>query len=216
MWKLLRTGLEYNKVLFIVLYSVFVPLMVLNAIYGGREAVLAKLMLFSVGFIGMIAGTEEVKYKYNRLEVSLPLPLRRIALNRYPLIVFYWLSLILLLLLSHMVSRNGVLDIKFLWHTIALTGLLFSFVAMMGINFDANYFFLSQVKIVLLRGTAILMALLFAFILIFMTEYGGSRGDPLLARISFSPLGAFGLFILGIALCVLGVSVFMRRKTFVE
>jgi hypothetical protein len=215
-WKLFKAGLAYNRVLFIVLYSIFVPLMVLNAIFGGREAVLAKLMIFSVGLIGMIAGTEEVKYKYNRLEVSLPIPIRRIAVNRYPLIMFYWLSLILLLLLSHTVSRNGVLDIKFLWHTIALTGMLVSFISFMGINFDVGYCFYNKMTTYTLRTGAVTMAILCASIFILMTEYGGSRGDPFLARISFSPLGAFGLFVLGIALYVLSVSVYMRRKSFVE
>lgn len=216
MWKLFRNGLAYNKVLFIVLYSVFIPLMVLNAVFGGREGALAKLMLFSVGFIGMIAGTEEIKYKFNRMEVSLPIPLRRIALNRFPLIVSYWLSLILMLLFSHMISRGGTIEMKFLWHTCALTGLLFAFVSLMGINFDLAFFFFRKMTTLILRGVAVLTASIAAFIFIFMTEFGERGKDPFPARISFTPILALGVLALGIILIFLSICVYMRRKSFVE
>jgi hypothetical protein len=216
MWKLCKAGWEYHKALIITLYCLFLMLFVLNAVTaGGVEALLTKLMIFSLGALG-IAGTEELKYKFNRMEALLPVPVVKIAVNKFFFIMSYWLILILLLLFSHAIRRGGVLELKFLWHTIALTGTILFAVSWINLNHDIGFYFYKKTTTFMLRLGAVSMVLLSALVGILMTEYGGGEGDNVFARFSFSPIGAWSVFLAGMLLSLWSMVIYKNRKSFVE
>lgn len=43
MWKLIKASIEYNNILFLTLYSVLIPLVVLNTILRGFDELLLKM-----------------------------------------------------------------------------------------------------------------------------------------------------------------------------
>jgi hypothetical protein len=217
LWKLFKSGLDYNRVLFISLFCLFLPLFVLNAISGSQENSLVKLMILSVGIIGLVAGSEESKYKYNRLESSLPLPIQTVGLNRFPLLVGYWMSLMLILLISHAISRGGNLQPGIFRYILALSGLFLCFVSWICINFDVGFYFYDKTKTFILRCAAIFLALFSAALAVFLTEFLGTNArSSALSRVILSPLGTLGLVILGMGLSAFSVAVYKRRRSFVE
>ena len=60
MWRLIKSDIEYNRVAFLALYGIVVSACVLNAIWGGLEEHISRLMLVSVSVLGIVVGSEEI------------------------------------------------------------------------------------------------------------------------------------------------------------
>jgi hypothetical protein len=115
MWPLLKAEIFYNKAVFITLYSIIVPAAALNAILGGLEEHVSRLMLVSVGLLGIVIGTEEIKTKRIRLSVQLPISIRQNGIMLFPVFFMYWMSLMVVLWISSLISRQGSLSLDYLW-----------------------------------------------------------------------------------------------------
>jgi len=144
MWKMIKADIAYNRVLFIFLYSVIFIAVAANAIFGNLEEALATLMFFSVVVIGITAGLEELRTKQIRFFAGLPIPVRLLGINRYPVFVAYWLSLMAFLWLSSMISQKVPIGLDYLWWILTRTGAMFIWIACMNLSQDFTFVYQSK------------------------------------------------------------------------
>jgi len=218
MWRLIKTDIVYNQTVFIVLYGIVVPAAVLNAILGGLEEHISRLMLVSVGLLGIIIGSEEIKTKRIRLPVQLPISIRLNGILRFPVFSMFWMSLMVMLWISSLISRQGNLNLAYLWFILVKTALILVVVSFMGIGQDVPFCFVQRVSGDILGILAKLCAGGAAFLYFFSTPF--EDWPPVvtefLSKILISPAGALGLLIFGFGLVALSVIVFERRKAYTE
>jgi hypothetical protein len=218
MWRLIKTDILYNRAVFMTLYAIIITASVLNAIWGGLEEHVSRLMLVSVGFLGIVIGSEEIKTKRIRMPVQLPVSIRVNGLLRFPLILFYWISLMGILWLSSLISREGDLSLSYLWFILVKTALILLLVSCMGISQDIPFCFVRNAPGSVLRFLAKACAVCAAFLFFFSTPY--EEWPPVLtdflSKIFISPVGAFGLLVLSFVCVVGSVYVFERRRSYTE
>lgn len=218
MWKLIKTDIVYNQAIFIVLFGVVIATAVLNAIFGELEEHVSRLMLVSVGVLGLVSGTEEIKTKRIRLPVQLPISIRMNGILRFPVISMCWMSFMVILWISSLISRQGDLSLTYLWFILAKTALILAMVSCMSIGQDVPFCFVQRVPGDILKILAKLCAIGAAFLYFFSTPF--EDWPPVviefLSAILISPAGALGLLVLGFGLVALSVFVFERRKSYTE
>jgi hypothetical protein len=218
MWRLIKTDVVYYRAVFIALYGIVIAAAVLNAIFGELEEHVSRLMLVSVGILGVISGSEEIKTKRIRLPVQLPIPIRLNGILRFPVIAMFWMSFMVILWVSSLVSRQGNLDADYLWFILVKTALILAMVSFMGIGQDVPFCFIQRVPGDILRVLTKLCAISAAFLYFFSTPF--EDWPPVvtefLSKILISPTGALGLLVFGFGLVVLSVFVFERRKAYTE
>jgi hypothetical protein len=217
-WKLIKTDIVYNQAIFIVLFGVVIATAVLNAIFGELEEHVSRLMLVSVGVLGLVSGTEEIKTKRIRLPVQLPISIRMNGILRFPVISMCWMSFMVILWISSLISRQGDLSLTYLWFILAKTALILAMVSCMSIGQDVPFCFVQRVPGDILKILAKLCAIGAAFLYFFSTPF--EDWPPVviefLSAILISPAGALGLLVLGFGLVALSVFVFERRKSYTE
>ena len=125
MWKMIKAEIAYKKTLFIALYAFIFAVFIRNCIWQGQEVSSSILMFFSVVVIGIVAGLEEIKTKRIRFFAEFPLSVRQIGALRYPVLAAYWLSLMVLLWLSSLISQQGHRGLEYLWWILTRTGAMF-------------------------------------------------------------------------------------------
>jgi hypothetical protein len=218
MWPLLKAEIFYNKAVFITLYGIIVPAAALNAILGGLEEHVSRLMLVSVGLLGIVIGSEEIKTKRIRLPVQLPIPIRQNGIMRFPVFFMYWMSLMVVLWISSLISRQGSLSLDYLWFILVKTALILVVVSCMGIGQDVPFCFIQRAPGDILRVLAKLCAVGASFLYFFSTPFEDwpPPVTDALANIFITPAGALGLLFLGFGLAVFSVIVFERRRSYFE
>ncbi len=218
MWRLIKTDIVYNQAVFIALLGIVVPAVVLNAILGGLEEHVSRLMLVSVGFLGIMIGSEEIKTKRIRLPVQLPISIRQNGIMRFPAFFMYWISLMVMLWISSLISRQGNLNLAYLWFILVKTASILVVVSFMGIGQDVPFCFVQRVPGDILGVLAKLCAVGAAFLYFFSTPF--EDWPPVvtefLSKILISPVGALGLLVFGFGLVVLSVFIFESRKAYTE
>ena len=217
-WRLIKTDIVYNQAVFIVLFGVVIAAALLNAIFGELEEHVSRLMLVSVGVLGVISGSEEIKTKRIRLPVQLPISIRLNGILRFPVISMCWMSFMVILWISSLISRQGDLSSIYLWFLLAKTALILAMVSCMSIGQDVPFCFVQRVPGDIFRVLAKLCAIGAAFLYFFSTPF--EDWPPVvtefLSKILISPAGALGLLIFGFGLVALSVIVFERRKAYTE
>ncbi len=218
MWQLIKADIVYNKAVFIAFYGFIIAAAVLNAIFGELEEHISRLMLVSVGLLGIIFGSEEIKTKKIRLSVLLPIPIRQNGILRLPVISMYWAGLMVIIWISSLISQQGNLNLFYLWFILVKTALILAIVSCMSIGQDAPFCFVRRVPGDVLRLLAKLCAVGAAFLYFFSTPF--EDWPPVLtgflSKIFISPTGALGMLIFSSGLVALSVFVFERRKAYTE
>ena len=217
-WKLIKTDIVYNQAVFTVLFSVVVAAAVLNAIFGELEEHVSRLMLVSVGALGLVSGTEEIKTKRIRLPVHLPISIRMNGILRFPVISMCWMSFMVILWISSLISRQGDLSLIYLWFILAKTALILAMVSCMSIGQDVPFCFVQRVPGDILKVSAKLCAIGAAFLYFFSTPF--EDWPPVVvesfSKIFISPAGALGLLVFSFGLVALSVFIFESRKAYTE
>lgn len=218
LWQLVKTDVAYNQSVFIALYGILVPAAVLNAVLGGLEEHISRLMLVSVGLLGIIIGSEEIKTKRIRLPVQLPVAIRKNGMMRFPVVSMYWVSLMLMLWISSLISRQGDLTLSYLWFILVKSALIMIVVSCMGIGQDVPFCFIRRITGDIFKISAKLCAVGAAFLYFFSTPFEDwpPGVTVFLSKIFISPAGALGLFVFGLGLILLSVFVFEHRKSYAE
>jgi hypothetical protein len=216
MWRLIKSDIQYNQAAFLALYGIVVTAAVLNAIWGGLEEHISRLILVSVGVLGIVIGSEEIKTKRIRLPVQLPVSIRLNGILRFPVISLYWVSLMVILWISSLISLRGNLGLPYLWFILVKTALILVMTSSMNISMDVPFCFVRQIPGDILRVLAKLCAVCAAFLYFFATRY--EDWPPVvtefLSEIFISPAGTLGLLVLGLGFAVLSVFVFERRRSY--
>lgn len=218
MWNMIRTDIAYNRTLFFFLYLMIFVAVITNAILGNLEEQLSTLMFFSVVVIGVTAGIEEIKTKRIRFFTGLPVPVRQLGIFRYPVFVAYWLSLMILLWMSSLVSQNGHVGLDYLWWILTRTGAVFIWIACMGLSQDFPFCYKGKGPGYVLKWTALLFGVFGVPFVYFVTNPRGQL-DPFFSFISdvfLTPTGALGLFLLSLSLMALSIYVYERRRSYTE
>ncbi|MGD8538557.1 MAG: hypothetical protein PVI66_07555 [Candidatus Aminicenantes bacterium] len=218
MWRLIKSDIEYNRVAFLALYGIVVSACVLNAIWGGLEEHISRLMLVSVSILGIVVGSEEIKTKRIRLPVLLPISIRSNGILRFPVMFLYWISLMIILWVSSLISLQGNLGLPYLWFILVKTALIMATASSMNVSMDVPYCFIHRIPGDILKVFAKLFAVGAAFLYFFSTPY--EDWPPVVTRylseIFISATGALALLIVGFGLAGLSVFVFEHRRSYAE
>jgi hypothetical protein len=190
----------------------------MNAIWGGLEEHVSRLMLVSVGVLGIVIGSEEIKTKKIRLPVQLPVSIRSNGILWFPVMSLYWVSLMVILWISSLINLQGNLGLPYLWFILVKTALILVMVSSMNISMDVPFCFVPRIPGDILKVLAKLCAVCAAFLYFFSTPY--EDWPPVvtefLSKIFISPAGTLGLLVLGFGFVVLSVFVFERRRSYAE
>jgi hypothetical protein len=218
MWNMIKADIAYDRVLFIFLYSVVFLTVTTNALFGKLEEALTTLMFFSVVVIGITAGIEEMKTKRIRLLAGLPIPARQLGILRYPLFVAYWVSLMILLWFSTLISRQGHVGLDYLWWILTRTSTVFIWIACMNLSQDFTFLYKTKGPRYLLKWTVLLFGVFGGPFVYFVTNpmYQSDLIFFFVSDIVLNSTGALALFLLSLSLMVLSVFVYDRRRSYTE
>lgn len=218
MWELIKSDIAYNRVLFIFLYALVFVAVITNAIIGNQEEQLAILMFFSVVVIGITAGIEETKTKRIRFYSGLPVPLMQLGIFKYPVFVAYWVSLMILIWFSTLISRHAHVGLDYLWWILTRTGGVFIWIVCMNLSQDFPFCYKKKGPGYILKWMVLLFGVFGGPFVYFVTNVR-YQSDPIFSfvlDVFLNPTGALGLLLLSIALMALSVFVYAMRKSYTE
>ena len=218
MWKMIKADIVYNRVLFISLYFVIFVASATNALSGNLEEALAILMFFSVVVIGITAGIEELRTKQIRFFAGLPISARQLGIFRYPVFVTYWISLMLLLWFSTLISRQGQVGLDYLWWILTRTGSMFIWIASMNLSQDFTHVYRTKGLGYILKWTVLLLGVIGGPFVYFVTNvrYQTDVVFFFVSDMFQNSIGALALFLLSLGLMVYGVFVYEQRRSYTE
>jgi len=218
MWKMIKADIAYNRILFIFLYFVIVVASATNALSGNLEEALATLTFFSVVVIGITAGIEELKTKQIRFFAGLPIPVRQLGILRYSVFATYWISLMLLLWFSTLISRQGHVGVDYLWWILTRTGSMFIWIACMNLSQDFTHVYRAKGPGYILKWTVLLFGVFGGPLVYFVTNvrYQSDLVFFFVSSMFQNPAGALALFLFSLGLMVLSVVVYERRSSYTE
>jgi hypothetical protein len=224
MWKLINADSEYNRIFNFIQWPIYFIAVLANSILGGLEESLAVLALVLGLVIGAATGTESLKTKRIRLLSGLPLPVRKLGIFRHYGLVVGWLTIMTLIFLSSLISRRGHLGPDYVWWVLTKIGSIFIFAGCMNLATDLFYCVKDKkLERALMRWIAspfLVMASMIGGLLYLFTVYGPGiyRGWFLvnLSEMFLSFPGAFGVLLVGLALLMLDVYVYERRRSYTE
>ena len=218
MWKMMKADIAYDRALFVFLCAVVFIAAAINVVFGNLEAQLASLMFFSVVVIGITAGIEEIKTKRIRFLAGLPVPIGQQGIFRYSVFVPYWVSLMILLWLSTLISKHGHVSLDNLWWILTRSGTVFIWIVCMNLSQDLPFLFKTKGPGYILKWMILLFGVIGGPFVYFVTNFR-YQSDPIFSFVSdilMTPTGALGLFFFSLSLISLSVYVFERRKSFTE
>jgi len=154
MWKILKAQIQYNKIILIISYLIFLSVYVSFVVQGWQEldnsfpalravlmAMTAMLFLFSI--------IKLHREKRDRFHHILTLNIWQLGISRVLQIMAFWFSLLILVLFAF-VLRPSIFDPKILWDLLSLTGFVMVLNAAPFIYRDLSYcFHAKSTKVVL-------------------------------------------------------------------
>jgi hypothetical protein len=218
MWSMIIADIAYTRNLFIFLYSLAFFAVATNAIMGNLEEQLTTLLFFTVVVIGVTAGIEEIKTKRIRLFAGLPVPIRQLGIFRYSVFVPYWLSLMILLWLSTLISQKGHVGFDYLWWILTRTAAVFIWIACMNLSQDSTFIYKSKFLGYLLKWIVLLFGVFGGPFVYFVTN-PRYQSDPIFSFILDvfqTATGALALFLFSLSLIALSVRVYEQRRSYTE
>lgn len=217
MWNIIKAEIRYYRNIYLALYGFVAIFLVANILVGDLEDHLLWIAFVTLPMIGNFVTNEERRTRRIRLYARLPVALRKIAFARYPLLLTYWFSLVLLICLSSYISRpfGSIALSPWMILSFAATGPLLS--AAMTIHLDLKFCRLSPIKKAALRSLLVLLAivLVFFYLAAYLTNATGTFDLPSFVILKL-PAIAVVLCGLTIGLMILSVFVFERRNSFLE
>jgi hypothetical protein len=228
MWKLLKAQIQYNKIILIIVYLIFLPVFIVFVVQGWQEmdksfpalrAVLmaATTMLFLFNIVRL------QREKRDRFHFLVPLNIWKIAVSRLLQIIIFWLSVLSLVLFAF-VLRPAVFDLKILWDLLSMTGFVFVLNAAPFIYRDLSFCFHSKSKkVVLVIAYALMILAGYLLFMLFVVSVGSISlsNDLVLVKKGFSSFintfrGALFFILFGIVSTVISLFVFSKRKTYTK
>lgn len=225
MWKLLKAEINYNKIYLLMGYFLYITLFIIIAIWGKIEHNLRDLSiaLWAATLLGRFSGEiEKTKSKRVRYHAIMPLNIRHIAMAPLIFTIFYWISIIVLFLISLLIVKPYWLGNNTLWALLPINGLILIGYAGFSVYNDLNGSLTSNNERIILHLIRFLILIAGYFLLLFYIDFMGLfTHSELLSREAFAQLyfsrsGVIVLNLVGFVLAFLSVEVFARRRAYVE
>jgi hypothetical protein len=224
MWELMKADFECNRGGYIFANSVFLIPIVINSLSGNGEKGLA-LLLLCLMWGGAFASSAAQKTRKIRFMAALPVSARLMGMSRNAMGIAQTLLMILLMGVSALISQRGHLGMDYLWWLLTKAGSIFMFMAFGSLSVDL-FFCVNNNKwrrrgmLYLVGPLFILLSIfsgsfLFAFTILGPADFRGWL-LPSISEFFLTFTGAFGLFLLGLALIAVDAYVYDRRASYTE
>lgn len=228
MWKILKAQIQYNKIVLIISYLIFLSVYVSFVVQGWQEldnsfpalravlmAMTAMLLLFSI--------IKLYREKRDRFHHILMLSIWKLGISRVLPIIAFWFSLLSLVLFAF-VLRPSTFDLKILWDLLSLTGFVLVMNAAPYIYRDLSLCFHDKSKknvLVILYVLMILAGYLMFMLFVISAESISLSSDLVLVKKNFSSfintfIGALIFIFCGIIFTGMSLYIFSKRKTYTE
>jgi hypothetical protein len=228
MLKILKAQIQYNKIILIISYLIFLSVYVSFVVQGWQEfdnsfPALRAVLMATTAMLFLFSIIKLHREKRDRFHHILALNIWQLGISRVLQIITFWFSLLLLVLFAFLL-RPSIFDLKILWDLLSLTGFVLVLNAAPFIYRDLSYCFHSKSKKVVLVIIYALMILAgYLLFMLFVVSVGSislSR-DLVLVKKNFSSFintfsGALSFNLCGIILTGISIYVFSKRKTYIE
>jgi hypothetical protein len=229
MWKILKAEIEHNKYYLLPgLLFVFI-LQVILVISGdwnesqndfpGLRVIWFSLSIFIV-FLYLLSFRKD---KRLRIHTMLPINPRKIASVRISVFILFWIVLILILFLFHLINQGQFPGPAWIYNILTLTGLVFIINSLPYFSQDIFNIYFSKKSRVLLSIALILCSIIYIILVLMITPYFDTI-DPqffnsyrnTVQKVYFSPAVTIISPITGITLLIASLFLFNRRKSYLE
>lgn len=217
MWNIIKAEIRYYWKIYLALYGFVAVFLVINILVGELEDELLWIVFITLPMIGNFVTNEERKTRRIRLYARLPISMRKIAVARYPFLLTYWFSMVLLIYLSSYLSRPFGSIALSPWEILsfATTGPLLA--AGMTLHLDLKFCSLNPIKKALFRYFLALLAIviIFFYLAAYLTNATGTFDLPpfLILRLPSIAIVFCGL---AAGFLISSVIVFEHRKSYLE
>ncbi len=230
MWHLLNAEIAYNKIFFIVAYSIAIPTMIFSFIWEGGIyqkgsfnspiIVIFHQMIFMSVLFPIILGVSLNRRSTKRImfHAQLVHPVRSLGIVYLSLPLLFWFSLVFIFWIVYPIIHPGDIEAPLVWQTLSITGLMF-ILASGPLCYDLNHCLKDRAakSILNILGPALFVGLvLFYYAAITPLVRNFSQVNTAMLEYSSSPLGSILLFCVGTVLAALGIIIVGRRKSYVE
>lgn len=224
MWRLLQTEMAYNRVLWGVLIGIYIPFLVVFALFGAGEmdkslpAVLVFMWSLSVVF-SVFYMMDMSKTRRNRLLSIIPVSPLKVSLARICIFVGFWLVLTLGFWGVFAAFHASAFGWEAVFGFLSLSGIVLFIHSCYLLALDVRFWLVSRRMFKLSIGeilSGLIPALLLGFFVLAFLSQGIFAEKTGLAGEDFfsSPKGGIFFLILGLAFSALDIAVFTRRRSF--
>ena len=228
MWKILKAQLQYNKIILIISYLIFLSVYVSFVVQGWQELdnsfpALRAVLMATTAMLFLFSIIKLHREKRDRFHHILALNIWQLGISRVLQIMAFWLSLLLLVLFVF-VLRPSIFDLKILWDLLSLTGFVLVLNAAPFIYRDLSYCFQAKsqkVVLVIVYALMILAGYLLFMLFVVSAESISLSSDLVLLKKNFSSFintfkGAVFFNLCGIIFTGISLYIFSKRKTYTE
>jgi len=176
---------------------------------------LATLILY--GFTNI----ESIRHKRDRYLTLLPLPIHKVAILRFILPIFFWLSMITLFWLIYFISSQGNVRFHFLWNFLYISGLLLCLISIRFIFNDLQHIRSGRKskKLIIAIAVILIQVLFWPYFLTLYSYYNVKPFDFLkrnLPTLLLSHTSAIISVIVGLVCVGLSVVIYLKRRSFLQ
>jgi len=228
MWKILKAQIQYNKIVLIISYLIFLSIYISFVVQGWQEMdnsfpALRAVLLAATAMLFLFNIVRLHREKRDRFHHTLSLRNWELGISRVLQIITFWFSLLFLVLFAF-VLRPSIFDLKTLWDLLSLTGFVLVMNAAPFIYRDLSYCFHAKSKkivLVILYALMIMAGYLLFMLFVVSVESISLSNDLVLVKKGFSNfintfIGALFFNLCGIILTWISLLVFSKRKTYTE
>jgi hypothetical protein len=130
----------------------------------------------------------------------------------------YWASLMLLIWLSTLISRQGHVSLDYLWWILTRTGGMFIWIACMNLSQDSTFIYRAKGLGYFLKWTVLLFGVFGGPFIYFVTNvrYQSDLVFFFVSNMFQNAAGALALFLLSLGLMVLSVVIYQQRRSYTQ
>ncbi|UCE06944.1 MAG: hypothetical protein JSW07_02575 [bacterium] len=228
MWKILKAQLQYNQIVLIISYLIFLSIYISFVVQGWQELdnsfpALRTVLMATTVMLFLFSIIKLYREKRDRFHHILTLNIWELGISRVLQIIVFWISILILVLFAF-VLRPSIFDMKILWDLSSLTGFVLVMNAAPFIYRDLSYCFHAKSKkvvLVIVYALMIMAGYLLFMLFVVSAESISLSNELVIVKTNFSNfintfMGALLFNLCGIILTVISLYVFSKRKTYTE
>ena len=225
MWKLILAEFKYDRLFLGIAYSIIIPILIVYVFFGGKDAMSTKWLMMGIWQMFMatiivwaFSTSSMFKNKKVRYFTLLTLSPWSTILLRFIKPLIFWLSMIMLFWIIHLLSSPDKIALNLIWQILCLSGVLLVFIAIRFIAHDMRYYINEKYRKFIITSTVILITVLFGAYFFTIFSYYGIRPfhslQEYVPAILLTPKAALLFITIGLFLSTVSVITFIRRKSY--